>query len=178
MIFPFAKIFKVITSLIVFASSLSLSITNSPALLIDNTNTNIVENVQSEAFETQYDGYVCFLQKNGKDVIDVYIKPNEDCALQAFDIYLDTDNNDFEVISHTGKNIDVIPGHFNLQSIANGLEMEMKANENYKIASITLPIKNSDYEVRVIRADLAIAHTPDSPSMDDRYLELDPIIIN
>ena len=52
-----------------------------------------------------YNGYICFLEKSGDNMIDIYIRPNEDCSLQAFDIRLDTEKHSFEIISHTGKDI-------------------------------------------------------------------------
>jgi hypothetical protein len=63
-------------------------------------------------------------------------------------------------------------------SIANGLEMEMLAHCNYKIATIEFPSMITPYSVYLIKVDLAIAHTPLAPVMDPCYLNFDPIIID
>ena len=120
-----------------------------------------------------YSGYVCFLKQTDDYTVDVYIRPNENCVLQAFDIYIDSDGHSYQVESRTGESIIQYGNHF--MSIANGLEMEMKANTNYKIASITFENDGSCFDARVTRADLAIAYTPLPPVMDDQYLEFDPI---
>lgn len=123
----------------------------------------------------RYDGYICYIEKTGVNTVDVYVTPNEDCGLQAFDIQFKTSGNSFEVISHTGKDIQI---HDNrIYSIANGLEVHIDANTPYKLATIIFPIKDEPYAVNITKADFAIAFTPMSPKMDDMYLEFPDIII-
>ena len=134
-----------------------------------------VKEASIEIGET-YTGYVCFLKKVSANEVDVYIKPNEDCILQAFDIYLDTSGEAFEIVSHTGK--EIVTYRYNLQSVANGLEQQVDKDTEYKLATIILPLyKGKKYQVKIIRADLAIAFTPLPPVMDERYLQFTPITI-
>ena len=130
-----------------------------------------------DVFEKEYNGYICYLKEKENGIIEVYIKPNEDCFLQAFDIYLDTEGHEFSIESHTGHSIVTYRDRYNLMSIANGLEMKMKANTSYKICTITLESDSVPYCVGVLRADLAIAFTPFSPNMDDSYLDFPRIVV-
>lgn len=128
--------------------------------------------------DIEYNGYICYLEKSGEDSVDLYLRANEDCALQAFDIYLDTEGHDFEVVSNTGKNIDTFQGRYNLMSIANGLEMPMERNKDYKLATVILKGDNTRYSVKIVRIDLAIALTPMAPEIDTVCYEFMPITIN
>lgn len=122
----------------------------------------------------EYDGYICFLRKADNYAVDVYIRPNENCALQAFDIYIDAEGCPYTVISHTGYSITQYKTH--IMSIANLLEMEMSKNSNYKIATLQFETDQS-CRVKVTRADLAISHSVLPPAVDELYLQFEPINI-
>ena len=76
-------------------------------------------------------------------MVDVYLRPNENCILQAFDIYFNASG--IEVISHTNKDIRNYDTH--IMSIANGLEIKMIAHHNYKIATVIFPLQNISYSI-------------------------------
>lgn len=122
----------------------------------------------------EYDGFICFLRRVDDYTVDVYIRPNEYCALQAFDIYIDAENCSYSVISHTGYDITQFKTH--IMSIANLLEMEMLKNNNYKIATLCFE-SGQNCRVKVVRADLAISHQVLPPAMDELYLQFEPINI-
>lgn len=116
---------------------------------------------EREAKRTEeYNGFIAYLVKTGDYTADVCVKPDKDCGLQAFDIYLNV--TDYKIESQ----YDLIlgKGHF----IAIGFETEMIGGGEYVITSLCFSEKG---EVKIVRADFAIAHTPEAPAVDETCYE-------
>ena len=111
----------------------------------------------------RYDGFAAYLRQTDALTAEVIVQTDIDCGLQAFDIYLNV--TDYEADSQ----YDLIlgEGHF----IAIGFETEMKQSEEYVVATLKFAEKESKYNVSIVRADFAIAHTPYAPKVDEKCYE-------
>lgn len=113
---------------------------------------------EREAKRTEeYNGFIAYLVKTGDYTADVCVKPDEDCGLQAFDIYLNTTGYTVE----SRYDLIIGAGHF----MALGFEVEMKQGEEYVIATIHF---TENTRAEITRADFAIAHTPEAPAVKIR----------
>ena len=119
---------------------------------------------QYEYKDVDYDGFIVYLKPADDTTADVCIRSVEDCTLQAFDIYLNVPKSQYTVQSQFALDQRGNNSHF----LSFGFNMDMIANQEYKIAEISFIKANHPYQVKVIKADIAIAYTPQSQYVDMR----------
>ena len=93
--------------------------------------------------------------------VDVYVKQNTEViqTLQAFDIYPICKNGKLcDAVSYTGYSITVYAN--SIMSIANGMELELKPNEEVKILTLVFELSGKSYMWFSDKTCLAIGGTP------------------